>query len=81
MSNSEFISKEVIADSIFEITQHQESIIESAIIQLNRIKQSKKVTESNLHTITNIWREIDSLRDLFYHRLLHSVKRGNMVLD
>ena len=80
MSNSEIISNKTIADTLNSITKDQQSMIESCIADLTTIKNSKKVTEANLKTLINVWRQLDALRELFYLRLLNSLKRGDMLL-
>ena len=80
MSNSEIISNKTIADTLNSITKDQQSMIESCIADLTTIKNSKKVTEANLKTLINVWRQLDALRELFYIRLLNSLKRGDMLL-
>ena len=80
MSNSEIISNKTIVDTLNSITKDQQSMIESCIADLTTIKNSKKVTEANLRTLINVWRQLDALRELFYLRLLNSLKRGDMLL-
>tara|TARA_R100000963_G_C4597717_1_gene72544 strand:+ start:423 stop:668 length:246 start_codon:yes stop_codon:yes gene_type:complete len=80
MSNSEIISNKTIVDTLNSITKDQQSMIESCIEELTTIKNSKKVTEANLKTLINVWRQLDALRELFYLRLLNSLKRGDMLL-
>lgn len=81
MSNSSVITKEAIADSLVELTKAQEMTLDSCIKTLTNLKDSKKITESNLKALINVWRELDSLREVFYTRLLHSLKRGDMILN
>lgn len=78
--NDHIITTEVIADSITEITTSQSALIENCINQLQEIKNSKKVTESNLKLLISIWRELDALREGFYVKLFNSMKRGNMIV-
>ena len=80
MSNSEIISNKTIVDTLNSITKDQQSMIESCIEDLTTIKKSEKVTEANLKTLINVWRQLDALRELFYIRLLNSLKRGDMLL-
>ena len=80
MSNSEIISNKTIVDTLNSITKDQQSMIESCIEDLTAIKKSEKVTEANLRTLINVWRQLDALRELFYLRLLNSLKRGDMLL-
>lgn len=81
MSNSNILTKEAIADGLNELTKAQEITLESCIKTLSTLKESKKITESNLKLLINVWRELDSLRDLYFTRLLHSLKRGDMILS
>jgi len=79
MSNSEIITREVVADSLYKITKQQEASLESCIKILTTLKDSGKITESNLKSLINVWRELDSLREVYFSRLLSSAKRGDMV--
>lgn len=79
MSNFEVITRETIVDTLHDLTKTQETTIESCIKTLTAIKDSKKISESNLHSLSNVWRELDSLRELFIIRLLNSLKRGNII--
>jgi len=66
-------------DSLNLITKDQQSMIEFCINTLTEIKDSKKITESSFRQLTNIWRELDSLRELFFLRILNSLKRGDII--
>lgn len=79
-SNDHIITNEVIADSITEITASQNALLDSCIKQLQELKDAKKVTETNLKTLINVWRELDALREGFYIKLFNSAKRGNMIV-
>lgn len=80
MSKSEVLTREVMADTLQDITKNQEATIESCVSMLNNIKDSKKVTEANLRNLINVFRELDALREQFFNKLLNSAKRGNMLL-
>lgn len=73
------LTKEAIADTLKVITRQNESTIDNCIASLQKIKDSKKISESNLRELINVWRELDALREVFYVRLLNSLKRGDMV--
>jgi hypothetical protein len=81
MSNSELITREVIADSLYKLTKQQEGTLESCIKTLTTLKDSGNITESSLRSLSNVWRELDSLREVYFSRLLHSAKRGDMLKD
>jgi hypothetical protein len=80
MQNSDIISKDAQVDTLLQISKQQEGMIESLITTLTSIKDSKKINESNFRSITNVYRELDSLRELFFLRLLNSLKRGDMII-
>mgnify|MGYP003402710721 CR=1 FL=1 len=80
MSKSEVLTREIMADTLQDITKNQEATIESCVSMLNNIKDSKKVTEANLRNLINVFRELDALREQFFNKLLNSAKRGNMLL-
>jgi uncharacterized protein YjaG (DUF416 family) len=73
------LTKEAIADTLKVITRQNESTLENCIASLQRIKDSKKISETNLKELINVWRELDALREIFYVRLLNSLKRGDMI--
>jgi hypothetical protein len=78
MSN---LTKEYIVDTLMNLTRQNESSLESCISVLTKIKDSKKISESNLRELINVWRELDALREVFFVRLFNSIKRGDMVKD
>ena len=78
-SNDILTSKKQI-DSINVLTKDQEDLLTSCIEALTKIKTGKKITEASWREVSNVWREIDALRELFYVRILNSLKRGDMVL-
>ena len=78
MSN---LTREAIVDSLCHLTNDQEVTLQSSIDTLTRMKNSKIISESNLRDLINVWRELDSLRELFYMRLMNSLKRGDMIRD
>lgn len=80
MSKSEVLTREVMADTLQDITKNHEATIDACITMLTNIKESKKVTEANLKNLINVFRELDALREQFFVKLLHSAKRGNMLL-
>ena len=78
MSN---LTKEYIVDTLMNLTRQNESSLESCISTLTKIKDSKKISETNLRDLINVWRELDALREMFFVRLFNSIKRGDMVKD
>ena len=81
MSNSNVITRETIVDTLANLTKSQEMTLEGCEKSIAAIRASGKITESNLRLITNTWRELDSLREVFFTRLLNSLKRGDMILN
>lgn len=81
MSKSDIITGEAVADTLTKITTQQEAVIDSVIKNLTEIKESKKITETNLKNLVNVWRELDALRESFFIKLLNSMKRGNMIIN
>lgn len=78
-SNS-IITAEAQADALLKLSKQNESTIDSCITGLETIRKSGKITESNFRSISNLLSELNSLRELFFVRLLNSLKRGNMLL-
>jgi len=78
MSN---LTKEYIVDTLMNLTRQNEASLESCISILTKIKESKKISETNLRDLINVWRELDALREMFFVRLFNSIKRGDMVKD
>jgi len=76
MSN---LTKEYIVDTLMDLTRQNEAAIDTCIAALTKIKESKKISESNLHDLINVWRELDALREVFFVRILNSSKRGDMI--
>lgn len=73
------IKKEVIVDTLFDLTKQHQSTIEDCNDRLVKIKDSKKISESNFREISNVIKELEALRELFILRLLNSLKRGDMI--
>lgn len=80
MSNSEIITKQAQVDSINKITKDQLNSIDMCVDLLKLMRTNGKINESTLRDLTNVMRELDSLRELFYTRLFHSLKRGDMII-
>jgi len=81
MSNSEIITKQAQVDSINKITKDQLNSIDACVDLLKQMRGNGKISESTLRDLTNVMRELDSLRELFYTRLFNSLKRGDMLLS
>ena len=81
MSNSEIITKEAQVDALNTLTKEQQLMIEGCSDSLKELKDQGKITESTLRQLTNIWRELDALRELFYLRMFNSLKRGDILKD
>ena len=73
------IKKEVIVDTLFDLTKQHQSTIEDCNDRLVKIKDSKKISESNFREISNVIKELEALREFFILRLLNSLKRGDMI--
>ena len=73
-------TKEQISDTLCDITSKHEITIDSCITSLEMIRKTKKISETNLKSLINVFRELDSLREVFFLRLLNSAKRGNMIV-
>ena len=81
MSDSEIITKEAQVDALNTLTKEQQLMIEGCSDSLKELKDQGKITESTLRQLTNIWRELDALRELFYLRMFNSLKRGDILKD
>lgn len=75
------LPKEAVADTLSKITKQQEMTLESCVKQLTSLIGSGLISESNLKTLINVWRELDALRELYFIRLLNTLKRGVRPLD
>lgn len=73
------LTKEAVADTLAKITKQQEMTLESCSKQILAIRESGIISESNLKTLINVWRELDAIRELFYIRLLNCLKRGENI--
>jgi len=73
------LTKEVIEKTSLDLTYTQGLSLQTCITSLEGIKKSNKISESNLVTLTNVWRELDVFREIFYTRLFNALKRGDMV--
>lgn len=81
MQKSEtIITNDYIVDTLMNLTTLNEGTIDSCIAILNQIKDSKKVSESNFKSLTNVVKELEALREVFFIKLLNSLKRGNMIV-
>jgi hypothetical protein len=76
MSN---LTKEYIVDTLMDLTRQNEATLDNCIGTLTKIKDSKKISLSNLNDLINVWRELDALRELFFIKILNSSKRGDIV--
>lgn len=73
------LTRETISDTLRQITVNQDQTMDSVIKSLESIRQSKKISENNYNILVNAIRELDILRDVFIVRLMHSLKRGDML--
>ena len=76
MSN---LTKEYIVDTLMNLTRQNEATIEACVASLNKIKETKKISESSLFELINVWRELDALREVFFIKILNSSKRGDIL--
>jgi len=80
MSDSDIIPREKQVDALEKLSQEQLSMIGSIVDTLKDIGKEGRVNELSLRKITNVWRELDSLRELFFLRLFNCMKRGDKLL-
>jgi hypothetical protein len=80
MSDSDIIPREKQVDALEKLSQEQLSMIDSIVDTLKDIGKEGRVNELSLRKITNVWRELDSLRELFFLRLFNCMKRGDKLL-
>lgn len=81
MQKSEtIITNDYIVDTLMNLTTLNDGTIDSCISILTQIKESKKVSESNFKSLTNVIKELEALREVFFIKLLNSLKRGNMIV-
>jgi len=73
------LTRETISDTLRQITVHQDQTIDSVIKSLESIRESKKISEHNYNVLVNAIRELDYPRDVFIVRLMHALKRGDML--
>lgn len=79
MSNSNHITKEAQADSLFKLTKSQKDTIEVCREILENVSKDDLIDESNLRHLTSVYREIDTLREMFIVRLMNAMKRGDIL--
>jgi hypothetical protein len=75
------LPNEAVADTLAKITKQQQMTLESCVKQLTSIIESGVISESNLKVLINVWRELDAIRELYFIRLLNTLKRGVRPLD
>ncbi len=68
----------LVLDSLFKFTQTQKNSLDSIASELTSLKE-KQIGIDTYNTLTNCFRELDSLRENIMTRLLASMKRGDMV--
>lgn len=81
MSNSNHISKEAQADSLFKLTKAQKDNLEVCREVLEKIIKDDIIDETSLRNLTSVYRELDTMRELFLVRIMNSLKRGDMLLS
>lgn len=69
---------EDVLDSLYYFTQTQKNNIERISIDINNLKD-KKIGLDTLNTLTNIFKEVDGLRENVILRLISSMKRGDIL--
>lgn len=80
MSNSNHISQKAQADSLFKLTKAQKDNLQLCKDILDKIIKDDIIDETSLRNLTNVYRELDGLRELFIVRLMNALKRGDMLL-
>jgi hypothetical protein len=75
------ISRETIADTLYNLTKQQSMTLELCSETLQKIMTEDLISETNYLKLSNTIRELEALREVFIVRLLNSMKRGDMLLD
>lgn len=69
---------EEVLDSLYNFTESQKNIIDRLSNELINLKD-KKIGLETLNTLTNVLKEVDSLRENTMLRLIASMKRGDLI--
>ena len=72
------IKAENVLDSLYKFTPTQKIQIERVSSELNSLKE-KPISLETLSSLTNIFREVDALRENITLRLISSMKRGDIL--
>jgi hypothetical protein len=75
------ISRETIADTLYNLTKQQSMTLELCSETLQKIMTEDLISETNYLKLSNTIRELEALREVFIVRLLNSMKRGDILLD
>ena len=78
--SNDVLTRQAQVDSLNTLTKDQEDMLTACIEALENIKKGKKITELSWREVSSVWRELDALRELFFLRILNSLKRGDMIL-
>jgi hypothetical protein len=80
LKSNDVFTKESQVDSLNLINKDQEAMLQSCINTLQDLKKSGTITEDSYRRVANAWRELDALREVFFLRIINSLKRGDMIL-
>ena len=69
---------EDVLDSLYNFTETQKNNIDNLITSLTWIKD-QKISLDTLNALTNIFREVDGMREQVMTRLIASMKRGDYL--
>lgn len=69
---------EEVLDSLYNFTETQKNIIDRLASELVNLKD-KKIGMDTLNTLTNVFKEVDGLRENNMLRLIASIKRGDII--
>ena len=60
---------------------HSEEIKKITFIveELNKLKKKKTINEDNLRALSNCYRELETLKEVFYWRLIKLLKQNHLV--
>jgi hypothetical protein len=72
------IKAENLLDSLYDFTQTQKTLLERVSSELVSLKD-KKIGIETLNSLTNVYRELDALRENVMLRLISSMKRGDIL--
>lgn len=78
---SKIVKKIERLDALNELTETQQKDIQFCIDQLTELKNTKEITEATWRQLSNVLSELNSLRELFFLRIINCLRRSDMLLD